>query len=64
MQNDCDLDSHLRNLTIKKGIENRFVIKPHFKALVFIILFPITAALVDFPDLPVMKELQLSREGH
>lgn len=62
MQDDRDLDSDLRNLTIKKGIEKRFVIKPHFKVLVFVILFPYTAALLDFPNLPVAKQLQLSKE--
>lgn len=62
MQDACDLDSDLRNLTIKKGTENNFVIKPHFKVLVFIILFPYTAALLDFPDPPMTKQLQLSKE--
>lgn len=62
MQDNRDLDSDLRNLTIKKDIENHFGIKPHFKVLVFIILFPCTAALLDFPDPPVTKQLQLPKE--
>lgn len=52
----------LINLTIKKGAENNFGIKPHFKVLVFIMLYPYTAALLDFPNPLVMKQLQLSKE--
>lgn len=48
MQDDHDLDLNLRDLTIKKSTEDNFAIKPHFKALVLIILFTYTAA---FPRL-------------
>lgn len=44
MQDVHYLDLSLRNLTIKKDTEDISVIKPHFKALILIILFPYTAA--------------------
>lgn len=62
MQDDYDLDSDNINLSIKNGVENHFGIKPHFKVLVFIMLYPYTAALLDLPNPPVMKKLQLSKE--
>lgn len=62
MQDDPNLDSDLGNITIKKAIEKNFVIKPHFKVLIFIILFSITATFLDFPDPPVTKQQWLSEE--